>query len=224
MRKEYQRSCILLTVTPQHSRVRSRRESNNGIHARWLGEVDEKLGEVDAHHIWARQWKVDFYRFDFRVSMLAWVGRFSQIRSFHAPLSCADTLFRPSKFKSWFVISEKVHVEKMGFPHLPWPPAPSLELWLHTVFFVENCLGLGATSSRINRPQIGFVTVVRRPLTNRRNIVGFPFCIRKIHWVPLYDDHENGCPRLNCLPKINFQIHQKRHSSRVEVIAVFTKF
>ena len=39
MRKGYQRSCILLTVTPLHSRVRSRRESNNGIHARWLGEV-----------------------------------------------------------------------------------------------------------------------------------------------------------------------------------------
>ena len=108
MRKEYQRSCILLTVTPLHSRVRSRRESNNGIHARWLGEVDEKLGEVDAHHIWARQWKVDFYRFDFRVSMLAWVGRFSRIRSFHAPLSCADTLFRPSKFKSWLTQSPQV--------------------------------------------------------------------------------------------------------------------
>ena len=40
VRKGYQRSCILLTVTPQHSRVRSRRESNNGIHARWLGEVE----------------------------------------------------------------------------------------------------------------------------------------------------------------------------------------
>ena len=40
MRKGYQRSCILLTVTPLHSRVRSRRESNNGIHARWLGEVE----------------------------------------------------------------------------------------------------------------------------------------------------------------------------------------
>ena len=34
LRKGYQRSCILLTVTPQHSRDRSRRESNNGIHAR----------------------------------------------------------------------------------------------------------------------------------------------------------------------------------------------
>ena len=41
-RKGYQRSCILLTVTPQHSRDRSRRESNNGIHARWLGEVDDE--------------------------------------------------------------------------------------------------------------------------------------------------------------------------------------
>ena len=40
LRKGYQRSCILLTVTPQHSRVRSRRESNNGIHARGLGEVE----------------------------------------------------------------------------------------------------------------------------------------------------------------------------------------
>ena len=32
-------------MTPQHSRVRSRRESNNVIHARWLGEVEwrEKL-------------------------------------------------------------------------------------------------------------------------------------------------------------------------------------
>ena len=38
----------------------------------------------DAHHIWTRQWKVDFYPFDVRVSMLAWVGRFPQIRSFHA--------------------------------------------------------------------------------------------------------------------------------------------
>ena len=62
----------------------------------------------DAHHIWTRQWKVDFYRFDFRVSMLAWVGRFSQIRSFHAPLSCADALFRPSKFKSWLTQSPQV--------------------------------------------------------------------------------------------------------------------
>ena len=34
VRKGYQRSCILLTVTPLHSRDRSRRESNNGIHAR----------------------------------------------------------------------------------------------------------------------------------------------------------------------------------------------
>ena len=40
LRKGYQRSCVLLTVTPQHSRDRSRRESNNGIHARWLGEVE----------------------------------------------------------------------------------------------------------------------------------------------------------------------------------------
>ena len=62
----------------------------------------------NAHHIWTRQWKVDFYRFDVRVSMLAWVGRFPQIRSFHAPQSCADSLFRPSKFKSWLTHSPQV--------------------------------------------------------------------------------------------------------------------
>ena len=49
MRKGYQRSCILLTVTPQHSRVRSRRESNNGIHARWLGEVEWREKYICVH-------------------------------------------------------------------------------------------------------------------------------------------------------------------------------
>ena len=49
--KGYQRSCILLTVTPLHSRVRIRRESNNGIHALWLGQASWVTRKVVCMHV-----------------------------------------------------------------------------------------------------------------------------------------------------------------------------
>ena len=54
----------------------------------------------------------------------------------------------------------------MCFPHLPWPPAPSLELWLH--IFSSQELPYGQLSSRINQPQIGFVTVFSAALNKSK--------------------------------------------------------
>ena len=119
------------------------------------------------------------------------------------------------------MISEKVHVGKMDFPHLPRPPAPSLELRLH----LFSCRKLPDFKTVENKSAANRLCdrCSAAPNKSTEHRIGCPFCIQKINKVPFYD-HENGCPMLNRSPKINFQIHQKRHSSHVEVITVFTKF
>ena len=120
---------------------------------------------------------------------------------------------------------EKKNVGKMGFPHLPKPPEPSLALWLWRFFF-ENCL--------LDRPFLYLFTNkyaanllcyrFRRSLTNWRNNEGRPFCSPKFHKKLFYKDYEHGCPTFNRSPQINVQIHKKRHSSHVELNTVFNKF
>ena len=81
------------------------------------------------------------------------------------------------------------------------------------IFFVENKSVAYQLSDRF-----------RRPLKNQGNILGRIFSTPKIQEEQFYMEYKNGWFMLNRSPRINFQKQQTRHSPRVEVIAVFTKF
>ena len=109
MRKGYQRSCILLTVTPLHS---AWSESTAGL-SEWPS--------------------ITRYR-----SVVVVVKP-----SIDAVFQIVHALFHFQILIGENKKNKKNHVGKMGFPHLPRPPAPSLELWVQTFSCQKRPCGLG---------------------------------------------------------------------------------
>ena len=106
----------------------------------------------------------------------------------------------------------------MGFPHFPWPLAPSQKLWLRQIFVGKLPAGHLFRRKWIRR-ESAFWPFSGAPNKWRSN-EGRRLRSPKFRKELFYKDYKHGCPTLNRSLQINFQIpvHIKFHLSRVEKI------
>ena len=106
----------------------------------------------------------------------------------------------------------------MGFPHLPRPPAPSLELWVQTFSCQKRPCGLEDFSSFVKRRRDRrFQTNyhIHDNFMNRRNLIQLPFLHISIATGSLYRMYKFSNPnwnfhRLINIWKCNFIKYEKR--------------